>query len=164
MLKTSPQPAGTLPATAVNDSKVVGSSDRNERKSAKSDFTKPVRGAEEPSFLTPDARRAFTQLRQVFTKAPILRHFDSERYIRIETDASGYAIGGVLSQITSETGQWHLGVYYLQKMILAKTRYKTHDAELLAIMSRFSSSVPTRLGGFFIDIRRFFYRLPQEFN
>ena len=60
MLKTSPQPAGALPATAVDDSEVVGSSGRNERKSAKSDFTKPVRGAEEPSFLTPDARRAFT--------------------------------------------------------------------------------------------------------
>ena len=105
MLKTSPQPAGALPATAVDDSEVVGSSGGNERKSAKSDFTKPVRGAEEPSFLTPDARRAFTQLRQAFTEAPILRHFDSERHIRIETDASSYAIGGVLSQMTSETGQ-----------------------------------------------------------
>ena len=104
MLKTRPQPAGALPATAVDDSKVVGNSGGNEGKSAKSDFTKPVRGAEEPSFLTPDARRAFTQLRQAFTKAPIFRHFDPKRHIRIETDASGCVIGGVLSQMTSETG------------------------------------------------------------
>ena len=56
----SPQLAGALPATNVDNNKVVRSSSRNERKSAKSDFTKPMRGAEEPSFLTPDVRRAFT--------------------------------------------------------------------------------------------------------
>ena len=72
MLKTSPQPAGALLATVVDDSEVVGSSGGNEGKLAKSDFTKPVRRVEEPSFLTPDARQAFTQLRQAFTKAPIL--------------------------------------------------------------------------------------------
>ena len=104
MLKTSPQPAGALLATAVDNSEVVGTSSGNEGKSAKSDFTKLVRGAEEPSFPTFNARQAFTQLRQAFTKAPILRHFDPKRYIRIETDTSGYAIGGVLSLMTSETG------------------------------------------------------------
>ena len=49
------------------------------------------------SFLTPEARSAFNRLRLAFTEAPILRHFDLECHIRIETDASGYAIGGVLS-------------------------------------------------------------------
>ena len=52
-------------------------------------------------FLTLEAKLAFTELRQAFVKAPILHNFDSERYIRIETDASGYAIGGVLSQLIS---------------------------------------------------------------
>ena len=60
MLKTSSQPAGTLSVTGVNDSKVIRSSDRNDGKSAKSDFTKPVRKVEEPSFLTLDVRQAFT--------------------------------------------------------------------------------------------------------
>ena len=139
MLKTSFQLADALPATGIDNSEVVGSSSGNEGKSAKSDFTKPVRRAEEPSFLTPDARRAFTQLRQAFTEAPILRHFDPERHIRIETDASGYAIGGVLSQMTSETGQWHPVAYYSQKMIPAETRYETHDAKLLAIVEAFKN-------------------------
>ena len=58
-----------------------------------------------PSFLTPEAKLIFTQLRQAFTEAPILRHFDPEYHIRIETDASDYAIGGVLSQLTSDSGQ-----------------------------------------------------------
>ena len=71
-----------------------------------------------PKFLTPDARTAFNRLRLAFTEAPILRHFDPECHIRIETDASGYAIDGVLSQLAFETrpdrvvtktdlGQWH---------------------------------------------------------
>ena len=51
-------------------------------------------------YLTPDAKQAFTQLRQAFTKATILQHFDPEYHIRIKTDASSYAIGGVLSQLT----------------------------------------------------------------
>ena len=139
MLKTSPQPADTLPATGVDDSKVIRSSGGNDRKWAKSDFIKPVRRPGEPSFLTPDARRPFTQLRQAFTEAPMLRHFNSECHIRIKTDASGYAIGSVLSKMTSETGQWYLIAYYLQKMILAETRYETHDAKLLAIVEAFKN-------------------------
>ena len=81
MFKTSPQLAGTLPAIGVDDRKIVGSSSGNDGKSAKSDFTKRVREAEEPSFLTPNARSAFTQLRQAFTKVLILRYFNFEYYI-----------------------------------------------------------------------------------
>ena len=72
ILKMSAQPASTLPATGINDSKVVGSSGGNDRKSAKSDFTKPVRRAKKPSFLTFNSRRVFIQLRQAFIKTPIL--------------------------------------------------------------------------------------------
>ena len=97
MLKTSAKPAGVLPAIGVDNKKVFGSSGGNKKKSAKSNFTKPMRGAEELSFLTLDTRRAFTQLRQAFTEAIILRHFDPKHYIRIKTNASGYAIGSVLS-------------------------------------------------------------------
>ena len=56
MLKTSPQQAGVLPATAVDDSEVIENSGENKGKLAKSDFTKPVRGAEELSFPTPNTR------------------------------------------------------------------------------------------------------------
>ena len=53
-------------------------------------------------------------------------------------DASSYAIGGVLSQLTSDNlGWWHLMVFFLQKMILAETKYKTHNGELLAIVEAF---------------------------
>ena len=56
MLKTSLQPAGVLPATGVNNSKVISSSGGNDGKLAKSDFTKPLRGVEDPSFLTLNAK------------------------------------------------------------------------------------------------------------
>ena len=72
------------------------------------------------SYLTPNNRRAFTQLRKTFTKAPILQHFDLKCHIRIETDELGYAIGGALSQLT-DSGRWHPVAYYSQKIIPAKT-------------------------------------------
>ena len=51
-------------------------------------------------FFTSRSRLAFTKLRQLFVKAPILYHFDLECHIRVETDASGYAIVGIFSQLT----------------------------------------------------------------
>ena len=49
-----------------------------------------------PSFLIPNTRTVFNHLQLTFIKAPILQHFDLECHIWIETDISGYAIGGVL--------------------------------------------------------------------
>ncbi len=73
---------------------------QNSAKSKVSKATSPETAPEARFFLTPESRLAFTRLRLAFTKAPIPHHFDLERYIRIETDASGYAIGDVLSQLT----------------------------------------------------------------
>ena len=103
-----------------------------------------------PSFLTPDARTAFNRLQITFTEAPILWHFDPEYHIRIETDALGYAIGRVLSQMTSGTSpngvvikadlsQWHLLAFFSRKIILAEIRYKIHDGEFLAIVEAFKT-------------------------
>ena len=58
-----------------------------------SKFKKTIRS----DFLISGAKLAFTKLRQVFFKAPILHHFDLECYIWIETDISSYIIGGVFS-------------------------------------------------------------------
>ena len=103
-----------------------------------------------PKFLTSDARTAFNCLRLAFTEAPILWHFDPECHIRIETDASGYAIGGVLSQLTSGTnpdrvvtkadlGQWHPVAFFLRKIIPAETQYETHNGKVLAIVEAFKT-------------------------
>ena len=44
-------------------------------------------------YPTSNAKQVFTQMREAFTKAPILWHFDLECHIRIEIDALDYAIG-----------------------------------------------------------------------
>ena len=51
-------------------------------------------------FFTPEARLAFTELRQVFIKAPTPHYFNLKRHIWVKTNISGYAISGVLSQLT----------------------------------------------------------------
>ena len=91
-------------------------------------------------FLIADTRKAFTKLRQVFVEAPILNHFDLERHIQIETDALGYAISGIFSQLTSnDLGRWYLVAFFSKKMILAETRYETYDGELMAIVEPFKT-------------------------
>ena len=90
-----------------NDEVVGGGGDRNPSKSkkpknAKSGIQTHLGAIGEPTFLTLDAREAFNQLRQAFTKVLILRHFDLECHIWIEINASGYTIGEVLSQLTSD--------------------------------------------------------------
>jgi hypothetical protein len=40
----------------------------------------------------------FDELKTAFTSAPTLIHFDLDKAIRIEIDASGFAIVGILSQ------------------------------------------------------------------
>lgn len=87
-------------------------------------------------FLTPEALQAFDKLKQAFVTAPVLRHFDVKLPIRIETDASGHAIGGILCQ-QDEDDHWHPVAYYSRNMIPAEQNYETHDAELLAIVEAF---------------------------
>ena len=83
-------------------------------KSKNRDFSLNFKNIEAGSgFLTPKARLAFTKLRQVFMNTPILHYFDPKCHIWIKTDASGYAIGGVLSQLTlDDLGQWHLVAFF----------------------------------------------------
>lgn len=50
-------------------------------------------------FLTSKAKKTFIHLQKTFTKALIIKHFDLECYIYIETNALEYAIGRILSQM-----------------------------------------------------------------
>ena len=98
-----------------------------------------VKATKSTNYLTPNIKKAFNLLQHMFTQTPILQYFDLKQYIRIKTDMSSYVIGGVLSQLTLDgLGQWYLVAYYLLKIILAKTWYKTHNSELLAIMESFN--------------------------
>ena len=72
-------------------------------KSKNNDFPKSRTEEARTGFFTPKARLVFTQLRQAFVKVPIFYHFNPESHIQTEIDASSYAIGGILSQLSSGT-------------------------------------------------------------
>lgn len=87
--------------------------------------------------LPEKAREAFNKLKKAFTEAPLLWHFDPRLKIRVETDASGYAISGIISQLQEDDGQWHPIAFWSRKMIDTEHRYEAHDGELLAIIKAF---------------------------
>ena len=51
---------------------------------------------------------------------------------RVESDASDFAVGAILSQ--KQEGKWHLVAYFSQSMLQAKHNYTIYDKEMLAIM------------------------------
>ena len=57
-----------------------------------------------PLDWTPDADIAFLDLKDKFEQAPLLHHYDPNLDTRVEIDASGTGVGGILSQkVTSSS-------------------------------------------------------------
>ena len=67
------------------------------------------------------AQSAFDELKRRFTTAPILKHFDPDLPIRLHTDASGFAISGIVSQLHDP--HWHLVAFYSRKCTPAECNY-----------------------------------------
>jgi len=84
----------------------------------------------------PEAETAFKELKQRFTTAPVLAHFDASKLVIIETDASDFAIGAVLSQ-RDEENRLHPVVFHSRKFQPAEINYEIHDKELLAVVDAF---------------------------
>ncbi|QRW18194.1 Retrotransposable element Tf2 protein [Rhizoctonia solani] len=85
-----------------------------------------------------DAREqeAFQELKNAITNAPVLRHADPTKPYFLETDASGAALGSILSQ-RQEDGRLHPLGFLLESFKGAEQNYDTHDKELLAIIQSF---------------------------
>ena len=79
---------------------------------------------------------AFNTLKEAFTSAPILQHFQPSKSIIIESDASDYAIAGVLSH-PGNNNQLHPVAYYSRKLQPAELNYEIYDKEMLAIVEAF---------------------------
>jgi len=65
-----------------------------------------------------------------------LSHFDAQKPVIVETDASDFAIGAVLSQRDSE-GRLHPVAFHSRKFQPAEINYEIHDKELLAVVDAF---------------------------
>jgi hypothetical protein len=76
---------------------------------------------------------AFVRLRDKFCRAPVLSHWDPRRPTFLETDCSGFALGGALIQecdgIRRPVG------FYSQKLNKAEINYDIHDKEMLAVVA-----------------------------
>jgi hypothetical protein len=82
------------------------------------------------------ARSALVTSKHLFTVAPILVHFHPEKPTVVETDASDFTLGAVLSQI-QEIKRLHPVAYHSRKFKPAEINYDVHDKERLAVVTAF---------------------------
>jgi len=79
-----------------------------------------------------NAQATFDELKRCFTSTPILKHFDLDLPIHLHTDAYGFAISGIVSQLHGSL--WHPVAFYSRKCTPAECNYDIHDREMLAIV------------------------------
>ena len=89
--------------------------------------------------------KAFEALKEAFTKAPVLAHFDPDRETWVETDASDYIAAGVLSQKDNEDILRPVA-FMSHKMTPQECNYEIYDKELLAIVRAFEEWHPELAG------------------
>jgi hypothetical protein len=81
-------------------------------------------------------QQAFNEIKAAISKEPTLKHPDKSKPYFLETDASGAAMGAVLSQRQVD-GRLHPIAFMSSSFSLAELNYDTHDKELLAIIRAF---------------------------
>jgi len=86
-----------------------------------------------PFRWSPIAQQAFDKLKEAFTTAPILKHFDPTRPVILEADSSNRALGSVASQ-RDDSGVLHPIAFYSRKFNAAELNYEIYDKEMLAIV------------------------------
>ena len=81
--------------------------------------------------FTDEAWKSFNALKSTFTSTPVLANWEPNKPLIVETDASNYALGAILS-IISNSGNIHPGTFTSPKQ-----NYDTHGKELLTIFDAF---------------------------
>ncbi|MBW0511685.1 hypothetical protein O181_051400 [Austropuccinia psidii MF-1] len=85
-----------------------------------------------PFIFNEEALSQFEILKEAFTTAPILSHFNPSLPTIVETDASDYALGSILSQV-NDSGKNPIA-FGSCKLLPAELNYEIHDNELLGIV------------------------------
>ncbi|KAI3351453.1 hypothetical protein L3Q82_020306, partial [Scortum barcoo] len=83
-----------------------------------------------PFLWTPEAERAFTLLKSLFTSAPILSHPDPSLQFIVEVDASETGIGAVLSQRCPVDQKVHPCAFFSRRLTPAERNYDVGNREL----------------------------------
>jgi len=77
--------------------------------------------------------KAFKELKERFTKEPVLAAPDIDKKMRMEVDALDYATGRVLS-MECKDGLWRLVAFLSKSLNKTERNYKIYDKEMLAII------------------------------
>ncbi|MBW0491351.1 hypothetical protein O181_031066 [Austropuccinia psidii MF-1] len=85
-----------------------------------------------PFIFNEGALSQFQILKEAFTTAPILSHFNPSLPTIVETDASDYSLGAVLSQV-DDSGKNPIE-FDSHKLLQAELNYEIYDKELLGIV------------------------------
>ena len=80
----------------------------------------------------PECTNAFHELRESLSTTPILQLPQFDQPFRLETDASGYAAGGVLSQQIN--GDWKPVAYFSKHFSRVQRSYSATSREMLALV------------------------------
>jgi len=80
-----------------------------------------------------DCQQAFDKMKRMFTTTPILIQFDYDKETVLETDSSGWCIGGTLMQY-NEDGLLRPCAFFSKKNTPAECNYEIYDKEMLAIV------------------------------
>ena len=94
-----------------------------------------------PFVWSQECQKAFNTLKEAFTSEIILRHYNPDHKIVVETDASDYVSGGILSQY-DENEVLHPVAYFSKKHNPAECNYEIYDKELMAIVRAFEEWRP----------------------
>ena len=81
---------------------------------------------------TVQCEAAFQELKRLLCSAPILSSPDFDKPFILQTDASEYGVGAVLSQ-RDQHGRDHPFAYFSRKLLPREVRYSTVEKECLAI-------------------------------
>ncbi len=120
-------------------------------------MTDMLKGRKDGCFMRPflptrAIEQSFVELGNTFAKAPILAHFDPAKPVRLETDALGFAIAGIIVQQLDEVhgsvegtmhgakgkksagkSQWHHVTFWSRSMSPVERNYGVGNQEMLAI-------------------------------
>ena len=80
-----------------------------------------------------EQEEAFGKLKVVFTTELILAIPDINREMKVETDASDYAMGGVLLTKCKDR-KWRPVVFILKSLNATEWNYEIYDKEILAVI------------------------------
>lgn len=79
-----------------------------------------------------EQQSAFDTLKNALCTSPVLATYKNNLPLRVECDASDFALGAVLSQLQDE--KWHPLAYFSKSLNETERNYEIYDKELMAIL------------------------------